>query len=464
MNIEDILRENNELLHKVEINKYINCETGALEINLSDFKIFNDNKEKNDKFYLYGVVYNKKLNKYIETNGNFRFEFNIEDNNLYNNILKISSTKLIYKTIYEFAKLYNYTDFEIHFLLIPLHYKFLNVITESEKSFDRYLVKETINISKTQFFSLSLLKGSFNSLKILYYLAPFIVLILLQATVSYYIVTSGGFSWEIINYNNIINIITIFFTYMFSNTYSHITLLFGIFIVLMAFIVIIFMGSQISSALFILNFLKKKCRIIWHKTIVSCDKDKKTYLIEDININVYKNNFNNIFKSIYYAFCLILILPILITSTIVMYILLRDIIDINKKNINQVQTKSNIIYLISKEYIYNISFPLLVKTKDNKINVLMFSNEYEGYIYTMDEIKILIKRLKDNCNFENNFDKYFFENISNQRDFKFFYLTFLFGNIDNIQVSKIRNNEYDYILKNSTEYLKIMESLEKEIF
>ena len=107
--------------------------------------------------------------------------------------------------------------------------------------------------------------------------------------------------------------------------------------------------------------------------ITSCDKDKKTYLIEDININVYKNNFNNIFKSIYYAFCLILILPILITSTIVMYILLRDIIDINKKNINQVQTKSNIIYLISKEYIYNISFPLLVKTKDNKINVLMFS-------------------------------------------------------------------------------------------
>lgn len=147
-----------------------------------------------------------------------------------------------------------------------------------------------------------------------------------------------------------------------------------------------------------------------------------------------------------------------------MYILLRDIIDINKKNINQVQTKSNIIYLISKEYIYNISFPLLVKTKDNKINVLMFSNEYEGYIYTMDEIKILIKRLKDNCNFENNFDKYFFENILNQRDFKFFYLTFLFGNIDNIQVSKIRNNEYDYILKNSTEYLEIMESLEKEIF
>ena len=108
MNIEDILRENNELLHKVEINKYINCETGALEINLSDFKIFNDNKEKNDKFYLYGVVYNKKFNKYIETNGNFRFEFNIKDKNLYNNILKISSTKLIYKTIYEFAKLLNF--------------------------------------------------------------------------------------------------------------------------------------------------------------------------------------------------------------------------------------------------------------------------------------------------------------------------------------------------------------------
>lgn len=36
--IEKLFKENSELLHKVEIKKYMNYETNQLEINLSDFK------------------------------------------------------------------------------------------------------------------------------------------------------------------------------------------------------------------------------------------------------------------------------------------------------------------------------------------------------------------------------------------------------------------------------------------
>uniref|UniRef100_UPI0018697B21 hypothetical protein n=1 Tax=Aliarcobacter butzleri TaxID=28197 RepID=UPI0018697B21 len=134
---------------------------------------------------------------------------------------------------------------------------------------------------------------------------------------------------------------------------------------------------------------------------------------------------------------------------------------INKQNINEIDKSFNIIYAISKEYISKTSFPALIKIKTGQIAILMNSNEYESEIYTIDEIKSVINKSKNNCDFANIFDKYFFKNNSDSKNFKDFYLAFLFGNMENLSNSKIRNNDYDYLPRQSQEYLETMDLFEE---
>ncbi|MFX4284796.1 hypothetical protein ACOL3A_09575 [Aliarcobacter butzleri] len=449
----DLLKENSELLHKVGIKKYMNDETNQLEIDLSDFKIFNENK-KIDTFYLYGVIYNKKTNKYIEENGKFRFKFTNTYLNDSINILKINNTKLIFKTINKFIKLYNNLDYEIHFLLIPLDDKFFNVITECEKNFDTFLLEELINLTKIQTSAESLLRTLINSFKFLYYLVPFIVIIILQSSISYYIINSGGFSWEIINSSFIINTSVYFFIYFVSQLSSELGILYILYIFCTCLVFLFAVASQLSVITYFVFLLRKISK--WISNIVACNQNKKSYLIEDINISVYKIHKNNTFKTFPSFFLSTFVLPILILSIITIIIIIKDIININKQNINEIDKSFNIIYAISKEYISKTSFPALIKIKTGQIAILMNSNEYESEIYTIDEIKSVINKSKNNCDFANIFDKYFFKNNSDSKNFKDFYLAFLFGNMENLSNSKIRNNDYDYLPRQSQEYLETM--------
>lgn len=243
--LTDLLKEHSELLYKVGIKKYMNDETKELEIDLSDFKIFDENK-KIDTFYLYGVIYNKKINKYTEENGKFRFKFTNTYLNDSTNILKINNTKLIFKTINKFIKLYNNLDYEIHFLLIPLDDKFFNVITECEKIFDTFLLSEIIKVNKILTSSESALKTLLNSFKILYYLVPFIVIIILQSSISYYIINSGGFSWEIVNSSFIINTSIYFFIYFVSQLSSELGVLYILYIFCIILVFLFAVASQLS--------------------------------------------------------------------------------------------------------------------------------------------------------------------------------------------------------------------------
>lgn len=454
----DLLKENSEFLHKVEIKKYMNDETNQLEIDLSDFKIFNENK-KIDTFFLYGVIYNKKTNKYIEENGKFRFKFTYTYLNDSTNILKINNTKLIFKTINKFIKLYNNLDYEIHFLLIPLDDKFFNVITECEKNFDTFFLKELINLTKIQTSAESLLRTLINSFKFLYYLVPFIVIIILQSSISYYIMNSGGFSWEVINSSFIINTSVYFFIYFVSQLSSELGILYILYIFCIILVFVFALASQLSVITYFIFKLRKILK--WIFNIVACNQNKKSYLIEDININVYKIHKNNTFKTFRSLFLSTFGLPILFLSIFTIIIIFKDIININKQNINQVDKSFNIIYAISKEYISKTSFPALIKTKTGQVVILMNSNEYESDIYTIDEIKSVINKSKNNCDFAKIFDNYFFKNNSKSKNFKDFYLAFLFGNMEKVSSSKIRNNDYDYLPRQSQEYSKNMEFFEE---
>lgn len=454
----DLLKEHSELLYKVGIKKYMNDETKELEIDLSDFKIFDENK-KIDTFYLYGVIYNKKINKYMEENGKFRFKFTNTYLNDSTNILKINNTKLIFKTINKFIKLYNNLDYEIHFLLIPLDDKFFNAITECEKNFDTFLLSEIIKVNKILTSSESALKTLLNSFKILYYLVPFIVIIILQSSISYYIINSGGFSWEIVNSSFIINTSIYFFIYFVSQLSSELGVLYMLYIFCIILVFLFAVASQLSVITYFAFKLIKMSK--WIFNIVACNQNKESYLIENININVYKIHKNNTFKTFPYLFLSTFVLPILILSIITIIIIIKDIININKQNINQIDKSFNIIYAISKEYISKTSFPELIKTNTGQIAILMNSNEYEGEIYTIDEIKSVIYKSKNNCDFANIFDKYFFKNNSDSKNFKDFYLAFLFGNMENLSNSKIRNNDYYYLPRQSQEYSKNMEFFEE---
>ena len=96
--------------------------------------------------------------------------------------------------------------------------------------------------------------------------------------------------------------------------------------------------------------------------------------------------------------------------------------------------------MISKEYISKTSFPELIRTNTGEIAILMNSNEYESEIYTIDEINSVINKSKNNCDFTDTFNKYFFKNNSDSKIFKDFYLAFLFGNMENFALSRLASN------------------------
>lgn len=459
--IKDLLKENSELLYKVGIKKYINYKTNQLEIDLSDFKIFNDNKKEIGKFYLYGVIYNKKIKKYMEEDGKFRFTINNSNLNDSTNILRINNTKLIFKTIKKFDNLYNSLDYDIHFLLIPIDDKFFNVIVDCESLFDTFLLKEIITIKKIKSSSESALKKLLNSFKILYYLIPFLVIVILQVSVSYYIINSGGFSWEIVNSSFIISTCIYFFIYFFSQFYIELGILHVIYLLCILMVCFFVLSPLSVISYFICRVSKFLKKII---NIIRCNKNEISYLIEDININTYKIHKNNTFKTFHSFFLTTFALPILILLIYTIFIITIDIININNKNTKQIEKSFNIIYAISKEYISKTSFPELIKTNTGQIAVLMNSNEYESEIYTINEINSVINKSKNNCDFENTFNKYFFRNNSDSKIFKNFYLAFLFGNMDNLSTSKIKNNDYTYLLRQSKEYLENMNSFEELLF
>lgn len=461
--INELLKENYELLYKVEIKKYMNYETNQLEINLSDFKVFNENKKEINTFYLYGVIYNKKTNNYMKENGKFKFKIELDYLNNSKNILKINNTKLIYKTIHNFDNMYNSLDYEIHFLLIPLDYKFFNVITECEKFFDIFLLEEKININKMQTSAKNMLEKTFISFKFLYYLIPFLVIVILQSSISYYIVSLGGFTWEIINPSFILNSIIYFFTYFFTQISPLILLFYKLYIFSMILLLLTVLVSKLSVIIYFIFLFRKIFKWSFNLIIIPCHKIKKSYLVEDININVNKIHFNDIVKVLSSLFLSTTIFSILILTIFVTIITVKDIVNINQKDTNQIEKNNNIIHTISKQYIYNTSFPELIKTDKGDINILVYSNEYEGYIYNIDEIESVIKKSKNNCDFKDLFDQYFFKNNSNSRNFKDFYLTFLFGNMENVSNSKIKNNEYNYIPRQSQEYLEKMNFFEEKL-
>ncbi len=459
--IKDLLKENSELLYKVGIKKYINYKTNQLEIDLSDFKIFNDNKKEIGKFYLYGVIYNKKTKKYMEEEGKFRFTINTSYLNDSTNILRINNTKLIFNTIKKFDNLYNSLDYDIHFLLIPIDEIFFNVIVDCEKYFDTFLLTEIINIEKIQISSESVLKKLLNSFKFFYYLIPFVVIIILQVSVSYYIISFGGFSWEIVNSGFILNTCIYFFIYIFSKIYLELGILHIIYLLCMLLVIFCILSPTSVISYFICQIRKFSKKII---NIIRCNQDEMSCLIEDININTYKMHKNNTLKTFNSFFLVTFALPILILLIVTIFVILTDIIKINNKNTNQIEKSFNIIYMISKEYISKTSFPELIRTNTGEIAILMNSNEYESEIYTIDEINSVINKSKNNCDFADTFNKYFFKNNSDSKIFKDFYLAFLFGNMENLYSSKIKNNEYIYLSRQSKEYLENMNSFEELLF
>ena len=120
--------------------------------------------------------------------------------------------------------------------------------------------------------------------------------------------------------------------------------------------------------------------------------------------------------------------------------------------------------MISKEYISKTSFPELIRTNTGEIAILMNSNEYESEIYTIDEINSVINKSKNNCDFADTFNKYFFKNNSDSKIFKDFYLAFLFGNMENLYSSKIKNDQYTYLSRQGQEYLEKIKSFEELLF
>lgn len=486
-----VFKTYSELTSKIPLKRLYNKNSKEIKINLNIFNKFN---LKDEEYYLYGAIYNKKNNCYVELNQTFRHGFSKKhiDNN---KVINIYNKSTMFKYIEYHSKRYNKKDLEIHFILIPCTESFLDVKRELDKYFYSFILEEKKYYKKSKSF-----RKNFNKINkwfatiMTFIIVPLFCMLLLPTYTFAYLIYYGGLVDSILDYISITNVTVHVFSYLITNYLDRIWYFFLAFFLTASFWVAIanyftmnlYFNGLTYTFFSIYNLIFKQLnRLLDNKfKIVNLVKEKEeiiTSLKQIRKVNWFK--FIKIillsFINIFYIFFLFFTLPQMIESVK-----------------NDKFPKSNLINLLSREYLEYSAFPNIsnikktnINTTNNQLETVIFIgyDRTYGYYYNLSLISNTIStfhqktnNLISKLNKEKNKKKHNKEKI---KDFEFqiqnrtdtledfcnkkstnefsdIYKTFILGNKDiNSTLIPIQNSKYEFTNLDTGQYNNVVKGI-----
>ncbi len=460
----------------LNINNCIEDEK-TLNINLTKFSSYDS--EFKEHYFLYGAIYNKAENKYTKINNKFKFTFSA--NSLTNNLIITKKRTTIFKSITTYSKYQNSDNYEVHLILIPLIKDKIDLIREVNECFDSIFIDENKKYNKERKFLMKHFEFNLKALKILLlYFSPVFFVVLLPIYIFSYLIYYGGFVESLIDINTISNVIGHVLSHFVKLLYESKEIIVLLILIISLVFTFALFGRYYGVNLYIntlslfikviynifIKFLHLFCFSKFNTLNILYEKEEIKVALGQINKYIY--NFIGINLNI----LLFLFNVFYIVFLCFLYVQMVD--STENKNL----PKTNLIHLLSSEYIKYSAFPSLSKIQNNDdntsdIKVFVGYDRTFSYSYNITTLKEAIdkSKIKEKLtnpdlsdNLKNIKDKYCSPEKSIE-NFNDFYITFILGNINNSSIIPIKNINYKFtnITNDNKEYIEIMQLFKNNI-